>query len=419
MDNSLVTPVAPLAGSTLNRRSLLAGLSGAAIWAFDPRSSAAISFLTSPAAPASQTLLLWTDLTLALIQESKPSPPRAARTLALVRVAMAEATLASNPATIGANSAVTGAATAVLGQLFPQATSRIAEMEQKAMGSNRWLSGRPFHTKQADMAVGRRIGLAVLEWDQADGSGTVWDGERPTVAGNWQPTPPEFREDPVEPLAGGWRTWVVPSGDALRPAPPPDWGSPVWDAELLAVQEAVQRRTLEQEAAVHFWSGGPGTSTPAGIWIGIARELIVRDRLDVLTAAQVMALTSVAMVDAFICCWDAKYAYWTARPITADPTLDVLIPTPPFPSYTSGHATISAAAATVLSHLFPVDAPELLRKATEAKSSQLWAGIHFPLDNEMGALGGGVVGRLVIARAAETGVAWDRIRGSAGTFKPA
>ena len=49
-----------------------------------------------------------------------------------------------------------------------------------------------------------------------------------------------------------------------------------------------------------------------------------------------LALTSVAMADAFICCWDAKYAYWTARPITADPTLDVLIPTPPFPSYTSG-----------------------------------------------------------------------------------
>ena len=416
MDTSLVTPVAPLAGSTLNRRSLLAGLSGAAIWAFNPRPSAAISFPTSPAAPASQTLLPWTDLTLALIQETKPSPPRAARILALLHVAMAEATLASLPASIDASSAISGAATTVLGQLFPQATSRIAEMEQTAVRSNGWFSRRPSHIKQADLAAGRRIGQAVMEWAQADGSDAVWDGERPTEAGNWQPTPPEFREDPVEPLAGGWRTWVVPSGDALRPAPPPDWGSPVWDAELLAVQEAVQRRTSEQEAAVRFWAGGPGTSTPAGIWIEIARELIVRHRLDAVSAAQALALTSVATVDAFICCWDAKYAYWTARPITADPALDVLIPTPPFPSYTSGHATISAAAATVLSHLFPADAPELLRKAAEAKNSRLWAGIHFPLDNEMGALGGGVVGRLVIARAAETGVAWDRIRESAATF---
>ena len=83
-----------------------------------------------------------------------------------------------------------------------------------------------------------------------------------------------------------------------------------------------------------------------------------------------------------------KYTYWTARPITADPTLDCLIPTPPFPSYTSGHSTISAAAATVLGHLFPDDAAALATRAEEAKDSRLWAGIHFPLDNEMGALGG-------------------------------
>ena len=72
--------------------------------------------------------------------------------------------------------------------------------------------------------------------------------------------------------------------------------------------------------------------TPAGLWIEIARDLIVRDGLDALHAARVLALTSVAMADGFICCWDAKYTYWTERPITADPTLNVLLPTPPFPS---------------------------------------------------------------------------------------
>jgi membrane-associated phospholipid phosphatase len=103
------------------------------------------------------------------------------------------------------------------------------------------------------------------------------------------------------------------------------------------------------------------------------------------------------MADGFVCCWDAKFTYWAARPITADPALDVLIATPPFPSYTSGHSTISAAAATVLSHSFPFDAGELFAMAEEAKNSRLWAGIHFPLDNDMGALGGGMVGRLVVA----------------------
>jgi membrane-associated phospholipid phosphatase len=92
-----------------------------------------------------------------------------------------------------------------------------------------------------------------------------------------------------------------------------------------------------------------------------------------------------------------------ARPITADPTLEVLIPTPPFPSYTSGHSTISTAAATVLGYLFPADEANLAARANEAKNSRLWAGIHFPIDNEMGALGGGMIGRLVVARAREDG----------------
>jgi len=143
--------------------------------------------------------------------------------------------------------------------------------------------------------------------------------------------------------------------------------------------------------------------TPAGLWIEIARDLIVRDGLDAPHAARVLALTSVAMADSFICCWDAKYTYWTARPIMADPSLEVLIPTPPFPSYTSGHATASAAAATVLGHLFPEHEAALFERADEAKQSRLWAGIHFPIDCEMGALGGGMIGRLVVVRARDDG----------------
>jgi hypothetical protein len=370
------------------------------------RSSAAIPNPLSHAATDARMVLAWTDLTLGLIKTTKPSPPQAARALALVHVAIAEAGRAASPRI----PAITGAASEVLAQIFPRAASRIADMEHAVTRS----SGPGVHsrrTRQSGLAAGRRIGQAAIAWGQADGSDAKWGGDRPTGFATWQPTPPDYRRDPLEPLAGQWRPWVLPRGDALRPAAPPAWGSPLWEAELLAVQEAVARRSADQEAAVHYWAGGPGTVTPAGIWIAIARDLILRDGLDASAAAQVLALTSVAMVDAFICCWDAKYAYWAPRPITVDPTLDVLIPTPPFPTYTSGHATVSAAAATVLSHLFPADEPDLLRQAAEAKNSRLWAGIHFPLDNEMGAMGGGAVGRLVIARAAETGVAWDRLRG--------
>jgi hypothetical protein len=244
--------------------------------------------------------------------------------------------------------------------------------------------------------------MRAVERGETDGSDAIWDGSGElTGAGTWQPTPPTFIEPPLDPLAGTWRTWVLDRGDQLRPAPPPAPGSPIWSAELAAVQEAIGRRTPEQEVKAHHWAGGQ--VTPAGLWTGIARDLIRRDGLDLPHAARVLALTSIAMFDAFVCCWDAKYTYWTARPITADPTLDVLFPTPPFPSYTSGHSTISAAAATVLGHLFPDDAADLATRAEEAQDSRLWAGIHFPIDNEMGAVGGGLVGRLVVAHARTDG----------------
>ena len=249
---------------------------------------------------------------------------------------------------------------------------------------------------EAGLTIGRTVGERAIARGQADGSDAAWDGTgRPAGERSWQPTPPGYVQQPLDPLAGTWRPWVVAGGDQFRPAPPLLHGSPAWQAELAAVQEAVARRTPEQEAAVRFWAGGPGTATPAGIWTGIARDLVVRGGLDLPHAARVLALTAVAMTDAFVCCWDAKYAYWMARPITADPRLDVLFPTPPFPSYTSGHSTISFAGAAVLGHLFPADESDLHAWAAEARDSRLWAGIHYPIDNEMGATMGAAIGRLV------------------------
>ena len=214
--------------------------------------------------------------------------------------------------------------------------------------------GRAGH-RDARSARGPSPGERPMARDEA------WDGAgRLTGEGSWQPTPPGYFQQPTEPacrhlapLDPGQRRSISPARRRRPTARRPG------QAELAGVQEAVARRTPEQAQAVRFWAGGPGTVTPAGLWTAIARDLIVRDGLDALHAARVLALTTVAMADGFICCWDAKYTYWTERPITADPSLDVLIPTPPFPSYTSGHSTISTAAATVLGHLFPADEADL------------------------------------------------------------
>jgi membrane-associated phospholipid phosphatase len=382
-------------------------------------------------------VLPWTILTLDLIRVHQPNPIRAARALALLHVALFDTLVAAADARaayprpgptmdiaivpLGSpvpesssfpsdHAAVAAAATMVLDYLFPKESSGALIALGEEAATSQILAARAFRSDvEAGQAIGRAVGERAVARGKADLSTQAWDGSgRQTGDGFWEPTPPGYFQQPVEPLAGTWRPWLLASSDQYRPSPPPPYQSPAWQAELAGVQEAVARRTPEQEATVQYWAGGPGTVTPAGLWIEIARDLIVRDGLDAPHAARVLALTSVAMADGFICCWDAKYTYWTARPITADPDLDVLIPTPPFPSYTSGHATASTAAATVLGYLFPEEAAELAARAEEAKQSRLWAGIHFPIDTDMGALGGGMIGRLVVARArgdgAEDGV---------------
>ncbi len=97
--------------------------------------------------------------------------------------------------------------------------------------------------------------------------------------------------------------------------------------------------------------------TPGGHWIGITTIACKQTHADGVKTAEAYALTSIALFDSFITCWEVKYHYSYARPVTninekVDHTWLPLLQTPPFPEYTAGHSTISAASATVLTHLF-------------------------------------------------------------------
>jgi hypothetical protein len=83
-----------------------------------------------------------------------------------------------------------------------------------------------------------------------------------------------------------------------------------------------------------------------------------------------------AQADAFIACWNAKFTYWSERPVTAirrelDPSWLSYIATPPFPSYVSGHSSTSGAASRVLAAYFRDAAPQLRAWAEEAAVSRL------------------------------------------------
>ena len=74
-----------------------------------------------------------------------------------------------------------------------------------------------------------------------------------------------------------------------------------------------------------------------------------------------------------------------------------MIPTPNFPSYISGHSTMSAAASVIMGELFPTESNFFKLQAHEAANSRLWAGIHYPQDNQNGLILGVLIGEKALS----------------------
>jgi membrane-associated phospholipid phosphatase len=108
-------------------------------------------------------------------------------------------------------------------------------------------------------------------------------------------------------------------------------------------------------------------------------------------------------MDAAICCWDAKYFYFTPRPSQRNKNIKTLTGVPNFPSYTSGHSTFSGAASTILSYLVSSKAETFNHYAYEASQSRLYGAIHYKRDCTEGLVVGHKIGNLAITRAQSDG----------------
>jgi membrane-associated phospholipid phosphatase len=168
--------------------------------------------------------------------------------------------------------------------------------------------------------------------------------------------------------------------------------------ELLALANG--GRTQAQIDAARYWA----TDAPSIRWELFLEDEIASHRLSAPHAARARAYLSAAMYDAFIACWDTKFTYWVARPVTMDPALKTVFSTPPFPSYPSGHSTQSTAAAAVMAELFPDRAAVYRKKGEEASLSRVWAGVHYRFDVTEGEALGARVGEAVVARMKADGV---------------
>jgi hypothetical protein len=352
--------------------------------------------------------LAWGDAALQLIVKYRQNPLRAARALAYLHVALHDALahcLALACSEAAQRAAMHAAGGRLLSFLYPAETQgRWSATSLGAVTAVAAAYGGIPDLERAWQAADRasRATVARAMFDRSDGQ---WDlKERPAPGPNvWRATPPLMVHDPTEPTAPRWRTWVLADSSDVEVAPPPAYGSANFRAEVDEVLQVARTLTAEQKRIAEEWNLDLGTVTPGGVWNKRAAQLAVDSGLNLADVARLFAAMNVAVIDALIACWRVKLTEWTARPITLirdtrDAAFTPHVLTPAFPGYPSGHATISAAAATLLGALLPAQRAHLEAAAAEAAMSRLYAGIHFRSDNEEGLRIGRRIGRRVADR---------------------
>lgn len=395
--------------------------------------SAAIA-QAAPVAVSGDPVLYWNEVLLQAIRTGATPPPRASRAMAMMNIAVADAVnaargprfeyyLGAPGMTYGGDTraAASVAAHDVLVQLFP---TQAATFDAALANSLALVADGTAKTRGS--AMGQSRAAAVLALRTGDGSDAVVPYTEAPAPGIWRPTPPSFG-------AAAFPQWpdltpfTMTSGDQFRAGPPPALA----DAEYTAAYNEVKElgaigsatRTADQTELAFYWADGGGTFTPPGHWISIAADVSQQLGLDTTENARMMGLLGIAVADAAIVAWDMKYEYDFWRPITAiqegdtdgnpdtvaDPTWAPLIATPPFPGFTSGHASFSGAAATILTSLLgdgiafcseqdgiavPITRcfDSFNAAALEAADSRLYGGIHFRFDNDVGVVTGSALG---------------------------
>lgn len=327
----------------------------------------------------------WNEVLLQSVAAHVWTPPGAGRTFAYFGVAQLEAVLEleggpGENSTVAERAAVAASSAALLRKLYPMEETRIANAVDR-LGPR---AGAFASQSQIDIgrAAGLRAAARTIAHARTDGADAVWTGVIPTGPEMWFSI---TGQPPEAPMAGEWLSWTMADADEFMPPPPPTFSSAEFQAALDEVRAFSDERTPEMTRIAQFYEYGPGTSSPAGQYVELASELIVRDGLSEREAARVFAILGGAMADAGIVCWRAKYQYWLLRPSHADEAITMLpIGLPNFPAYPSGHSSFSGAAEVVLSAFFPADAAELRRFAEENGLSRIYGGVHYNFDNTAG-----------------------------------
>lgn len=283
---------------------------------------------------------------------------------------------------------------------------------------------------------GKAVADSVIGWTKRDNYLATRAMMRYVVSnkdGKWQPTPVDFAAA-LEPNWGYIRPMTLKKASQFSPAKKLVYSmdkKSVFYKNIMEVYNMVKKLDTVKKAIAWYWDDNPNISveeghfnyfihkvSPGGHWLLITRQACIEKNIELIKASQAYSITSIALFDAFICCWYEKFKTDLVRPITVikkyiDEKWEPLIQTPPFPEFTSGHAVISNAAATVLTSLLgdnylftdnteipfgikPRIFSSFYKAAEESAWSRVYAGIHYPETARISIQQGKQIGHYVV-----------------------
>jgi hypothetical protein len=320
------------------------------------------------------------------------------------------------PAGASVDAAVAAATRTALLKLMPAQQAAI-EVDYQAA-----LKLLPEGRAKADgIAVGEQAATAIVASRDDDGAIAPNTYRPHATAGVYVPT-----VFPAVPHWGKRRPWIMTSGNQFRPGPPPVLKSKTWardfnEVKALGAKNSTQR-TPEQTAIAQFWEA----TAPTVYW-PVARSVANAPGRDVTANARLLAAAGMAMDDALIAVFDAKYAYNFWRPVTAirnadldgnaattlDPGWTPFIETPMHPEYPCAHCIVSASLGAVLEAEIGAGPTPKLSSASptaggtvrswdtvadfvaEVAVGRIYDGVHYRNSAEVGTAMGKKVGELV------------------------
>jgi PAP2 superfamily len=291
-------------------------------------------------------------------------------------------------------------------------------------------------TVKSSVQFGKQVADTIIAWTKRDNYLKSRGLIRYVIKnkpGDWQPTPLDYAQG-LEPHWNTIRPLTLTKPSQFSPKEKLVFNMDKKSVFYKTMMETYTiGKTLDtiRKATALYWDDNPNVSanighlnyfihkiSPGGHWVMIAKQACEKNNTGVTKAAQVYALTTIAIFDAFISCWDEKYRTNLIRPITiinrvVDGNWTPFIQTPPFPEFTSGHSVTSNAAATVLTALLGdnfefTDKTEIpfgnstrtfhsfYEAALQSSTSRVYGGIHYPETARISVLQGKALGKNVV-----------------------